>query len=44
MIWLRREYQNRRNKRIFIDSRSCTYTGYKLFIDNTLRYGEIELR
>ena len=32
------------NKRIFIDSRSCTYTGYKLFIDNTLRYGEIELR
>jgi hypothetical protein len=32
------------NKRIFIDSRSCTYTGHKLFIDNTLRYGEIELR
>lgn len=32
------------NKRIFIDSRSCTYRGCKLFIDNTLRYGEIELR
>ena len=32
------------NKRIFIDSRSCTYTGHKLFIDNTLGYGEIELR
>ena len=32
------------NKRTFIDSRSCTYTGYKLFIDNTLGYGEIELR
>ena len=32
------------NKRIFIDSRSCTYRGYKLFIYNTLGYGEIELR
>ena len=32
------------NKRIFIDSRSCTYRGCKLFIDNTLGYGEIELR
>lgn len=32
------------NKRIFIDSRSCAYTGHKLFIDNTLGYGEIELR
>lgn len=45
IVWLIEENTKiDENKRIFIDSRSCTYRGYKLFIDNTLGYGEIELR